>query len=214
MVVPPHPNMGLLERERTSTWTVMYALYLYFLGLSFRSTAKAIAPFVDRSHVSVWYWVHKVKPMQLYQRTRVSAYLIDETQVQIGHDDAWIWVAVEPVHRTILGVYVSRHRNMLVAETFLQSLVKLYGKHAVYSDGGMWYPEACRSLGLQHRLHSSYEKSIIERTIEYFKDRIECFDDYYPCIRHGCNISHVYSWLRLFVFMCNNRKHPLASCVT
>ncbi len=39
---------------------------------------------------------------------------------------------------------------MLVAETFLQSLVKLYGKHVVYSDGGMWYPEACHSLGLQH----------------------------------------------------------------
>ncbi len=186
--------MGLLERERTSNG-LMYALYLYFLGLSFRSTAKAIAPFADdRSHVYVWYWVHKVKPMQLYQRTRVSAYRIDETQVQIGHDEAWIGVAVEPVHRTILVVYISRHRNTLVAETFLlQSLVKVYGKHVVYSDGGMWHPEACHSSGLQHTLHSSYEKNIIERTIEYFKDRIECFDDYYPCIRHGCNISHVYS---------------------
>ena len=34
------------------------------------------------------------------------------------------------------------------------------------------YPEACVSLGLKHRLHSSYEKSIVvERTIEYLKDR-------------------------------------------
>jgi hypothetical protein len=45
----------------------------------------------------------------------------------------------------------------------------------VYSDGGSWYPEACiSSLGLKHRLHSSYEKSIVvvvERTIEYLKDR-------------------------------------------
>jgi hypothetical protein len=31
---------------------------------------------------------------------------------------------------------------MLVAEAFLKSLVKLYGKHIVYSDGGSWYPEA------------------------------------------------------------------------
>jgi len=29
--------------------------------------------------------------------------------------------------------------------------------------GGTWYPEACVSLGLEHRLHSSYEKSIVYR---------------------------------------------------
>jgi hypothetical protein len=45
-------------------------------------------------------------------------------------------------------------------------------KHTVYSDGETWYSEACVSLGLKHRLHSSYEKSIVvERTIEYLKDR-------------------------------------------
>ena len=51
-------------------------------------------------------------------------------------------------------------------------------KHIVYSDGRTWYPEAFVSLGLRHRLHSSYEKSIAERTIEYFKDRTGTFDDY------------------------------------
>jgi hypothetical protein len=42
---------------------------------------------------------------------------------------------------------------MMVAESFLRSLIKTYGKHTVYSDGGTWYPEACSSLGLKHRLH-------------------------------------------------------------
>jgi hypothetical protein len=27
------------------------------------------------------------------------------------------------------------------------------------------------SLGLKHRLHASFEKSLIERAIQYFKDR-------------------------------------------
>ena len=89
--------------------------------------------------------------------------------LQIGSDYAWLWVAIEPVHKQVLGVYVSRHRNMLVAESFLRSLIKVYGKHTVYSDGGTWYPEACSYLGLKHLLHSPLEKSIIERTIEYFK---------------------------------------------
>jgi len=48
---------------------------------------------------------------------------------------------------------------MLVTELFLKSLIKLYGKHRVYSNGGTWYPEACDSLGLEHKLHSPLEKS-------------------------------------------------------
>jgi putative transposase len=84
---------------------------------------------------------------------------------------------------------------MIVTESFLRSLIKIYGKHIVYSDGGTWYPEAYISLRLEHILHSpsSYkEKSIVERTIEYLKDRTEIFDDYYPCRKAGlCNLRHV-----------------------
>ena len=88
--------------------------------------------------------------------------------IQIGDTKAWLWVvAVEPIHRVVLGgVYISRYRNMLVAEHFLYSLVEKYGIRTVYSDGGSsWYSEACTSLRLEHQqLHSpSYEKSIIER---------------------------------------------------
>ena len=60
---------------------------------------------------------------------------------------------------------------MMVVEAFLRSLITIYGKHIVYSDGGTWYPEACSSLGLTHMLHSPFEKSIIERAIESVKDR-------------------------------------------
>ena len=40
-------------------------------------------------------------------------------------------------HRMVLGgVYISRHRNVLVPEYFLYSLLKKYDVHIVYSDGG------------------------------------------------------------------------------
>ena len=35
---------------------------------------------------------------------------------------------------------------MFVAERFLSSIVRDYGKHAVSTDGGTWYPMACRFL--------------------------------------------------------------------
>jgi putative transposase len=114
--------------------------------------------------------------------------------LQFDSDYAWLWVAIEPVHKQVLGVYVSRHRNMLVAESFLRSLIRIYGKHAVYSDGGTWCPEACFYLGFEHLLHTSFEKSITERTIEYFKDRTETFEDYYPCKRRiEYDLSHVHN---------------------
>jgi putative transposase len=126
--------------------------------------------------------------------------------IQIAATDAWLWVVVEPIHYRILGVHISKHRNMLVAESFLKSLIKLYGKQIVYSDGGTWYPEACKSLELKHILHTPFEKSIIERAIEYVKDRTEAFDDYYPCRKSvvvDCNIVHVYRWISLFIFLHN-----------
>ena len=84
-------------------------------------------------------------------------------------------------------------------------LAKRYGKHIVYSDGESWYPEAyTSSLGLKHRLHSSFEKSIIEKSIQYFLDTTECFDDYYPCRCMGCyKIYHVYKLTALFTCMRN-----------
>ena len=130
----------IIERERTSAEVILYALYLYFLGLSFRSTSKAIQPFgkEGRSHVAIWKWVQRFNPERLYHRKRVSAFLIDETMLQIGNEEALVMGCCRTniIHKQILGVYLSRHRNMIVAESFLRSLIKIYGKHIVYSDGG------------------------------------------------------------------------------
>jgi transposase-like protein len=64
--------------------------------------------------------------------------------LQIGSsNEAWLWiVAIEPIHKQILGVYISRHRNMIIVERGISQFInKNYGdKHTVYSDGGgTWY---------------------------------------------------------------------------
>ena len=41
--------------------------------------------------------------------------------------------------------------------------------------------------------------------MQYFKDRTECFDDYYPCMQKiECNLFHVYNRIQFFVSMYND----------
>ena len=44
----------------------------------------------------------------------------------------------------------------------------------------------------------------MERVNQYFKDRTESFDDYYPCMQDECNLFHVYNWIQFFVSMYND----------
>src|SRR5574339_1231973 len=104
----------------------MYSLYLYFLGLSLRNTSKALILFKDkqRSYVSVWNWIQRFGSCQIYKRKRVSAFIIDETIIQISNQYFWLWFCIEPNHSSVLGIYISEQRNMDVAEKLIRSLFK------------------------------------------------------------------------------------------
>jgi putative transposase len=76
-------------------------------------------------------------------------------------------VAIEPADKEILAISksISKERNMFVAERFLSGHLEEHGEHPVSTDGGTWCPQARSYLKLTHHIHSSYEKSIIERTM-------------------------------------------------
>ena len=194
-------------RKRTELEDIVYSLHLYFNGLSLRNTSKAISRFVKRSHSAIRDWIQKYKPKRLFHRkTVVYEFVIDETQIKVGSEYVWIWVALESESKEVLRLSISKERNMFVAERFLSNVVKEYGEHPVSTDGGTWYPQACHFLKLKHHLHSTYEKSIIERTMQYIKDRTESFDDYFPCRKKNCKLRHVQQWLNLFAYHHNKKK--------
>jgi putative transposase len=83
---------------------------------------------------------------------------------------------------------------MFVAEHFLRSsLVKKCGNtpFLLMVGSGTWYTsQACKFLQIKHHhLYSSYEGGIIERRIQYIKDRTEGFDDYFPCRKEKCRLE-------------------------
>jgi putative transposase len=70
----------------------------------------------------------------------VSEFVIDETQIKVGSEYIWIWVALESESKEVLRLSISKERNMFVAERFLSNVVKEYGEHSVSNDCGTWYP--------------------------------------------------------------------------
>ncbi|MDQ6724302.1 MAG: DDE-type integrase/transposase/recombinase [Thermoproteota archaeon] len=193
-------------RNRTPSQIIGYGLYLYFLGLSFRNAAKALSflHLIKISHVSIWNWIQKYKPTKKFnEKKKINEYIIDETAVKVGSELIWLWVIIEPIDKEILSINISKERNMFVVERFISNIIKEYGTHPVSTDGGTWYPQACKFLKLNHHIHSSFEKSIIERAMQYIKDRIENFDDYFPCKKNKCKLNHVKQWLNLFIVQHN-----------
>ena len=74
------------SRNRTPSQIIGYGLYLYFLGLSFRNTAKALSflQIVKISHVSIWKWIQKYKPKKYRKNKKINEYIIDETAIKAG----------------------------------------------------------------------------------------------------------------------------------
>ncbi len=126
-------------RSRTSSNIIGYGLYLYFLGLSFRNTAKALSflKIIKISHVSIWNWKQKYRPWKYRKKRKIKEYIIDETAIKAGSSELiWLWVVIELIYKEILSFHISKERNMFVAERFLSNVLDKYGKHQVSSDGG------------------------------------------------------------------------------
>jgi hypothetical protein len=70
----------------------------------------------------------------------------------------------------VLGIYISQRREIcLLLKKLIRSLVNKYGKYIVYTDEGTWYDEACKVIGLKYYLHSPFQKSLMERVNQYFR---------------------------------------------
>jgi transposase-like protein len=73
---------------------------------------------------------------------------------------------IEILQKRYKGLFIeamsSSERTMLVAERFIAWLINKFGKCPVSTDGGTWYPQACKFLDVEHHIHihSSFEKDI------------------------------------------------------
>jgi transposase-like protein len=57
------------------------------------------------------------------KKKNVGIYIDDKTLLKVGSEYVWVWIAIEPLAKVILGISISFERTMLVAERFLKDLV-------------------------------------------------------------------------------------------
>ncbi len=93
---------------------------LYFLGLSYRNTSKALSflHIVKRSHVAIWKWIQKYHPQKIsIKRKMISKYIVDETHLNAGSELIWLWVAIDSKNKQILALSISREKHVCCHRT-------------------------------------------------------------------------------------------------
>ena len=125
-------------RMRTKPEDIVYSLHLYFSGLSLRNTSNALSRFVKRSHTAIRDWIQRYKPERLFfRKIKIAEFIVDETQIKVGSEYIWLWVAIEYENKNIVATSISKERNMFVAESFLYQVTKKYGEYPISTDGGL-----------------------------------------------------------------------------
>ena len=99
---------------------------------------------------------------------------------------------------------------MFVTERFLFQILDEYGKHNISTEMEVHgYPSSLQVFKDKTIIFIPHEKSIIERTMQYIKDRTEGFDDYFPCKKKERKLKHVKNWLNLFVDYHRDNIDPI-----
>lgn len=191
-----------MNRIRTNLSIVRYGLYLDFSSRSFRLAARCLESIAKRSHVSIWKWVQKYSDLAdrfETDRRLVKEIFVDETLLQVDGQNYWLWKAYEPNLNVCLMMHLSRERTIFVCYQFFKRLRYRYGRKPVFTDGALWYNDACRWLRLNHQVYDTELKNIIEWFIQQIQDRTECFDDNFPCRKRDRDRKHVLNRLKLFL---------------
>jgi putative transposase len=96
------------------------------------------------------------KPQKIIQKKmKVMEFIIYKTMLKVSNECVWLCVAIEPIDKIIPRIHMSVKRSNLYP------LIEALGIRRL-----------CKFLKLEHHLHSTFEKGIIEKTVQYVKDRI------------------------------------------
>jgi len=93
-----------IERERTRLCVMLYSVYMYFQDLTLRAVFACLKDLCPRSHVSVSHWIQRFSHVNAcFTVGRVRCFMVDETWIKVGSQEAWLWSAFEPYGGSFWG---------------------------------------------------------------------------------------------------------------
>jgi putative transposase len=191
---------------RTSLLLIVYGAFLYFSSHSSRAASGALSSMVRRSHTSILSWFRSLSTLFVDRslKGKVRLLLIDDTRVEVGGREVVLFVAFEPILRRIAYMRFFEAANIFTALTFIKKIKAIYrSRMKVLTDGAQYYRKACKFLNLDHDVYGLKARNLMERVIQYVKDRTRDFDDYIPCRRERCDKRHAQMLLSSIAFMIN-----------
>ena len=128
---------------------------------------------------------------------------IDRTMVNVGGTPASICVAFESdLHHARLP-RSSRGNPSTPIPSSADPCI--YGRVPIYTDGAVWYFNACRWAGMKRVVYGRPLRDLMERMVQYVKDGTKAFDDPFRAgwrrPKSGRAFEHVLNWLSAFTFV-------------
>ena len=140
----------------------------------------------------------------LQRKRRIAEFIVDETLFKVRMNMfGFGLLLIQQIKQFLIFVFLLKELCLLqnafwkiwlkdmVSDQFQLMVVPGIHKRAISWNWSIIY------------IHTIWKKYIIERTIQYIKDRTECFDDYFSCRKYNCKLEHVMHWLNLFIDMHN-----------
>ena len=62
----------------------------------------------------------------IYKRKRISAFIIDETVIQIGNHHFWLWICIEPIHNLFLESTFQKRETCLLQKISLNHSYEIW----------------------------------------------------------------------------------------
>ncbi|MDR4511017.1 MAG: hypothetical protein MRJ93_04855 [Nitrososphaeraceae archaeon] len=91
----------------------------------FRDDKRELLMFLFGIGYKIWF-------LRIYKEKRVTAFVIDETVIQIGNQHFWLWICIEPINSSVLGIYISEE-NMFCGREFYQiSCIQIWKTYWLY----------------------------------------------------------------------------------
>ena len=171
--------------------------FLYHAGLSYRKIER----FVDRSHVAVHDWYHRLAHLFEPDRDCRRAVSVDETKLAIEDQEVYVWAAVDVDTFEVLHVEVSPGRSSLDTLLFLNEvLTHCRGRPLILADRGGWYDWLLPLLECESRRETWGERSLIEAGFGLLKYRTMLFRHRFP---HYSSVESTDGWVTAFAALHN-----------